>query len=98
MQRHELTLACRTVGVKMGHAALLINHHSADTIMVATNQQKYNLTDARLQLVDFLMNKALLQDLWPAILAHYYRTLLANARCCFCLLTRRTTGWERQQI
>jgi hypothetical protein len=75
MQRHELTLACRTVGVKMGHAALLINHHSADTIMVATNQQKYNLTDARLQLVDFLMNKALLQDLWPAILAHYYRTL-----------------------
>ncbi len=70
----ELTLACRAVGIKMGHAALLINHHSTDTIMVATNHRKYNLTDARLQLVDFLLNKALLQDLWLAVLAHFYRT------------------------
>ncbi len=56
----------------MGHAALLVGRHKTDT-METTLKQRYDLTEAFDSVQDFLLHKARLEDLWPALLAHHYR-------------------------
>ena len=68
----EIKAAYRRIGVKMGHAALLVGRHKTDT-MDTTLKQRYDLTEAFDSVQDFLLHKARLEDLWPALLAHHYR-------------------------
>jgi len=68
----EISRVHRAMGVKMGHAALLIHRHGTDTLAGAT-MRRYNLTEARNTIVHFLTHEVQLQDLWVVFLAHYYK-------------------------
>lgn len=71
-----MSLAHRSIGVKMGHAALLIHRHGTDTLTVlseTTHARRYILAEARNDILHFLTHEVQLQDLWVVFLAHYYK-------------------------